>query len=143
MQKEELKFYEKEFGFEIEKVKSHSTLINSEKVTSSSIHHPTPSIQDSATSNGKRDLLDKSWEFEVTKQASENETEAYEKFTFVQKDKYKRWRFFNFENPIFNLNVDPIGGYSAGDWEGDSYRKLTMGVKFYGEVGNVLGFNFE
>jgi len=185
LQKDELKFYKAEFGYEVERIKSQKGKVKNEKEEfsvrnqASRIKHPESSIknqvssskelEDSSKTKGEdkkpRDLFDKSWEFEVRKsggveeniklkpnvdnskfkiQNSKLETEREEeKVYFIKKDKYKRWRFFNYRNNIMNLSVNPVLGYEIANWETQNYRNLFAGISFAGEIGNIIGFNFD
>jgi hypothetical protein len=160
LQFEELKFYEAEFGYEIERLKIEDRSKELEDRTQDSEYNkqnPEPRIEkqkssfktkDERTDEGetkKRDLLDKSWEFEVrnSKVGKENVDTANELYTYVEKDPYQRWRFFGYQNSQINLNVNPIMGYEIANWEKSNYQNLILGLNFRGEIGGILGFNFE
>ncbi|MCB9211013.1 MAG: hypothetical protein H6609_16725 [Ignavibacteriales bacterium] len=149
LQKDELEFYEAEFGYEIKKQNSEFGIQNLE-LKEEEAGEGSRSEEKSNKVKEKRDLLDKSWEFEVrtgemskVKSETKNEETKNERFTFVKKDPYKRWQFFGYENNVMNLNVNPVLGYEVGNWEKDHYNNLFAGIKFYGELGEALGFNFE
>ncbi len=195
LQKDELEFYEKEFGFEIQKQNSEGRRQISKEGSESKIENQEPRTQNQElrtqnqerrtqnqerrtqnqerrTQNQesgiqqqdttqKRDLFDKSWEFEVLSPAEEEENERNgerlkgewekgrmgerekENFTFFGKDPFDRYRMFSYRNNLTYLNVKPNLGYENGSWEGDSYGNLFLGLGFQGEIGDVIGFNFE
>lgn len=154
LQKEELKFYEAEFGYEVLQVNSQKTNVKSEN----EIEISSPVIEEA---KGKRDLLDKSWEIEVRKPITNEKDQvgnshsgnflSYNQFTseekgintFIEKDNYERWRFFSYENKNIYLKINPIAGYEIANWEKSNYQNVFLGVNFNGELGKFLGFNFE
>ena len=119
LQKEELKFYESEYGYEIE--------------------------EESEKSKGKSEIkASEEWRSGEGKEGGLGEDEIRgDQFNFVKKDEYDRWRFFNYKNDLMNLNVEPLGGYEIANWEKSNYQNLILGLKFYGRIGNYVGFNFE
>jgi hypothetical protein len=160
LQLEQLKFYEVEFGYEIEKqmieVRSKELGVRSKEIEDrthdseyriekqeSSFKTKDEGLKERETKN--RDQLDKSSEFEVrnSKVETENVETANELYTFVENDPYKRWRFFGYRNSLINLNVSPILGYETANWEKSNYQNLSLGLNFHGEIGNILGINFE
>ena len=158
LQLDELKFFESEFGYEIEQEqmeKRRETQVSSIKMQDESSQSNTETIEqetsidtsDSNINNKKskpRDLLDKSWEIEIRNPANiKVESNEVEKFTFAKKDEYSRWRFFNYKNDLMNFNIEPILGYEIANWENKNYQNIFMGLSFRGRFGNVLGFNFE
>ena len=62
---------------------------------------------------------------------------------FIEYDEYSRWRFFNYQNENINLNINPIVGYEIANWEKRNYQNVRLGLSFNGELGDVIGFNFE
>ncbi len=62
---------------------------------------------------------------------------------FVEYDGYNRWRFFNYQNENINLNINPIVGYEIANWEKKNYQNVRLGLSFNGELGDIIGFNFE
>ncbi len=179
LQQNELEFYEKEFGYEIEKQKSDLPAMAGFRIQKSEtrgqrpdlLAQPSPvnmaesSIQypESISNNQdstqqeqkKRDLLDKSWEFEVRSPQGEitsaesvlKKEEVHEtsndNFTFFSKDNYDRYRFFNFTNDLTYLNIRPTVGYESGTWEKDNFTNMFLGLRFHGEIGDIIGYNFE
>lgn len=158
LQLAELKYFESEFGYEIEQEKIELR----KKRQESSIKYQDerahlkgePNRQeakidtsdaDKNNQNSKtRDLLDKSWQIDVRKPLNlEVKNQNIEQFTFAQKDNYNRWRFFNYNNELMNFNIEPILGYEIANWEQKNYQNIYLGLNFRGNFGNVLGFNFE
>lgn len=142
LQKDELKFYEEEFGYEIEK---QNPEVRSQK--SAEVKDGEGIKETAVEEKQKRDLYDNSWEFEVRNSGENNEINqsgnSKEKYTFFEKDLYQRWHFFGYRNKFMQLNVDPVLGVELGNWENKNYKNLTGGVKFYGEFGDIVGYNFE
>ncbi|MBK7107088.1 MAG: hypothetical protein IPH62_17590 [Ignavibacteriae bacterium] len=174
LQKDELEFYEEEFGYEIMKQKSgvrsqkseemlkgkseeegseelgekendeEQKTNNSEQITNNKEEITNENDQITNDEKKQRDLLDKSWEFEIrTNDVVNNDLNEKEQLAFFEKDNYNRLRFFSYENSKMRLNVSPLIGYENGNWEKEKYNNLFAGVKFNGEFGGVLGFNFE
>lgn len=161
LQKEELKFYKAEFGYEIERINSEFGIQDSELRESVSeqpnqLKNKTDENEIDGEPKKLRDLTDKSWEFETRKplkqkvESNENlvkkesqSLKGEEIYTFAQYDPYSRWRVFAYQNNLMNLNVNPILGYKLANWEKENYRSLFAGINFNGEIGNVVGFNFE
>ncbi len=158
LQLAELKFFESEFGYEIEQ--EQMELRKKRQVSRIKFQDESPQSKtgtneqetridtsDLNIENQKskaRDLLDKSWEIDVRKPLNvEVKKESFEQFTFAQKDKYRRWRFFNYTNELMNFNIEPILGYEVANWEKKNYQNIYLGLNFRGRFGNVLGFNFE
>ncbi|MBK8946914.1 MAG: hypothetical protein IPM32_16820 [Ignavibacteriae bacterium] len=155
LQKDELEFYESEYGYEVKKKNSEFRIQNSEKELGEEvikkIEDENNEINDSEqitndneqTSNDleeKRDLFDKSWQFEVR---TNDEITTKDKLTLFAKDEYERFRVLGYENNLMRLNVSPVLGYENGKWETKAYDNIFAGVKFNGEFGDILGFNFE
>lgn len=162
LQKEELKFYKAEFGYEIERINSEFRIQNSEvrESVSEQPHQLNKEKVDENEIDEKpkklRDLTDKSWEFETRnpiKQNVDNDESLAEKesqslkgkevYTFAEYDPYSRWRVFAYQNNLMNLNINPVLGYKLANWEKINYRTLFAGINFNGEIGDILGFNFE
>ncbi len=168
LQKDELEFYFKEFGYEIEKIirikKSELEIQNSnlnKENQELTTKNQEQKLNVKKQKNKKRSLTDKSWEFEVrTPKGKEKEEEnkatievekwgsidwkkREEEITFFKKDTYKRFRFFSYENKYSYINVNPIIGYEIANWEKSNYQNVFLGINFYGEFGSILGFNFE
>ncbi|MFZ1290128.1 MAG: hypothetical protein WAR79_08555 [Melioribacteraceae bacterium] len=155
LQKDELEFYEAEFGYEIKKQISVRQLTDqnyaekirangNEQIAKDNAQITNNNNQKTKTEEKQRDLLDKSWEFEIrSNDVTSNNIETENKLTFFKKDNYDRLRFFSYENKNMRLNVSPLIGYEIGNWEKKNYNNLFAGVKFNGEFGGVLGFNFE
>ncbi|PID59013.1 MAG: hypothetical protein CR986_07360 [Ignavibacteriae bacterium] len=138
LQKEELKFYKKEFGYEIARILTKDSRWKSdEKVKEKNLKI--------TKKNKKDDLFDKSWKFDVLSSSEEQKLNINKKeiYTFVKNDPYKRWRFFAFQNDLMNLNVNPILGYNKGKWEDEDYSNFYIGLSFNGEIDDIVGFNFE
>ncbi len=147
LQKDELEFYESEFGYEINQIKIRLSKANG-LVSSNNINSVDDKKSIDSTAENmqkKRDLLDKSWEFEVRTHDGNIEESNFSKgnLTFFSKDEYNRFRALSYENNLMRLNVSPLLGYEKGEWEKTAYKNLFVGVKFNGELGNFLGFNFE
>lgn len=140
LQKDELKFYISEYGYEIGK---ESGIDESEKAVvknESESEKEDREVKDSTI----RDLSDKSWKFEAKKSEGMDEKEIIgDQFNFAKNDEYGRWRFFNFKNDLMNLNVEPLAGYEIANWEKSNYQNIFLGLKFHGRIGKYVGFNFE
>lgn len=172
LQKDELSFYESEYGYEIGKLylsKEYQLLNNN--TAAQLINNKEQIIQDKGKEEKVRDLTDKSWEFEERKPVNKEKREVRKKnllnrgsingvyksdvwkkgskninsknINFVEYDEFNRWRFFNYKNENINLNVIPIAGYEIANWEKSNYQNVMVGLSFNGELGNFIGFNFE
>ena len=121
-----MKFYESEYGYEIEE-ESEKSKGKGEKA------------------KGKSEIKEMNeWRSGEGKKGGLGEDEIRgDQFNFVKKDEYDRWRFFNYKNDLMNLNVEPLGGYEIANWEKSNYQNIMLGLKFYGRIGHYVGFNFE
>jgi len=140
LQKEELKFFESEFGYEIRQIK----LENKNEFSDLSLEDKEQKTPYLVSGSKKRDLLDKSWQFEVRNAEVEEDIEKDdEDVAFVEPDSDDRWRIFGYKNQMLNMNINPIVGYEVANWERSNYQNMFLGINLNGEIGNVLGFNFE
>lgn len=114
LQKDELEFFEAEFGYEIKQANNLSGVNNNGSNTNEK------SITENEESKLKNGTL-----------------------TLFAKDEYNRLRSLSYENNLMRLNVSPLIGIEKGKWEKTSYTNLFFGIKFNGDLGNVLGYNFE
>ncbi len=129
IQKEELDFYYKEFGYEIEhyvKPKKSKKIKTGKKIS---------------RVKKERDLLDKSWQFDVLKPKGSNIV-IKEEMAILKKDWYHRFRPFYYQSSDVLVKINPIIGYEIGNWEKDNYKTLMAGANINGYVGNFLGFGF-
>lgn len=142
LQKDELIFYSKEYGYEIEKVKNEKLKVKSfDKLQDQATNSKKENANDKRKKK-KRSLLDQSWQVE-TYYSDYEKRNSNRKFVLTKKDDYKRWRFFSFQNEDIYLNINPIFGYEIANWKKKNYQNLSLGLNFNGEVGNSIGFNFE
>ena len=132
LQKKELKFYFKEYGYEIE----HYTKAGIKK---NSLEQKYNSNKSKKT---KRDLLDKSWEFDVLKPKGHTKV-IKEEMAIFKYDWYDRFRPFYYQSPNVLVNINPIVGYEIGNWEKENYRNRMLGANINGYLGNFLGFGFS
>ena len=130
IQKEELSFYYKEFGYEIE---HYASLPKTKKLKINS---------ENKTEKKERDLSDKSWQFDVL-HADENKNNLKEEMALFKKDWYDRLRPFYYLGPNLEVNINPILGYEIGNWGKSGYKNLMLGLNFEGYLGKFLGFGFH
>ena len=167
LQKEEQKFYEAEYGYEISGEKENRKRRKGEWRSGGDrnendelrrMSDEEGSLNKETKKKKLRELTDKSWEFEERKPFSKDKEKADSELgrveksewvkgsygnAFIEFDEFKRWRFFNYQNKNINVNVNPIAGYEIGNWEKSNYQNLLLGLSFNGELGNIVGFNFE
>jgi len=130
LQKEELGFYLKEFGFEIENYIS-SSIKKSNNV----------SKKEKIEETKKRNILDQSWSVETRYPKSSKK--VIEEMAVLKKDWYDRFRPFYYQGKNLLLHVNPIVGYEVGNWEKDNYRNVILGANFKGYLGDFLGYSFR
>ncbi|MCP5061880.1 MAG: hypothetical protein GY936_05370 [Ignavibacteriae bacterium] len=131
LQKEELKFYFKEFGFEIE---NYISQYNPKSEISNN------SVQETEKTK-QRDILDQSWSVET--RTPKSARKIVKEMALFKYDWYDRFRPFYYEGKNLSLHANPIIGYENGSWGKDNYQNILLGVNFEGYLGNFLGFNFE
>ncbi len=131
IQKEELQFYFKEFGYEID----HYS--NREKKN----HKTSKSKVKKNAKDKKRNILDKSWSVETLRPRYTRK--IVEEMAIFKYDWYNRFRPFYYEGKNLLLHINPILGYEVGNWEKDNYQNVFLGASFKGYLGDFLGFNFE
>lgn len=61
-------------------------------------------------------------------------------YNFNLKD---RMRIFTYSDSLFKMNFNPILKYQTGSFDGESYFKITYGLRFYGYIGDNFGFQFR
>lgn len=65
------------------------------------------------------------------------------KMSLFEFDRYNRFRMFSFESNFFSLLAKPIFGYEYSSLENGSNLHRWNGIRFYGYIGNHIGFEFS
>ena len=93
----------------------------------------------------KQHLLTKLEKEELTFFLSDYNLENQDEFstTIFSKDKFLRFRFFNYSDTLLKINAEPIAGFRIFSRENQFNFHRWNGVRFYGYLNSFLGFNFS
>lgn len=69
--------------------------------------------------------------------------ELNRRMAYFGEDIYGRYRAFSYQDEHFTANVSPILGGRIGDQDGESYRQTRSGLRFYGYIGDNIGYSFD
>lgn len=129
LERDELKFYEKEYGNEILKIKGKRQKAKGENQEIGDRKHE---------ENQKID----STGFEYVQYGSDKEKNVRQ-YTLFKNDKYGRFRVFSYTDNRVQLFVNPILGFEYTNWDSKSYTHIWNGLQFYGSFGDHIGFSMD
>ena len=131
VEREDLEFYLKDFGMELQAIQNSQPV---QRTPSERLDSPLEKkfkIQNSKINDSPiHRFID-----------STNNQES--STTLFNWDPYGRWRLFSYEDNLFKLNASPILGYEVGTRDGAKYSHRWNGISLYGYLSNNIGFNFR
>lgn len=123
LEKEELGFYLKDYGMEINLIKNEKLKIKNNSFSNDLM---TNDLMSNDSSNQPLPTIN-----------HEHQT------TILKEDPFGRWRLFSYSSNLFKLNMSPVLGYTLGTRDGAKYSHRWDGIYLYGYLGKHIGFSFN
>ena len=140
LEKDELEFYLKDYGEEINSIKNSKLKIKNGNNNSVSMTNALMTNDNFATSNRQQTTNNNP---QTTDNNPQTTTSTSSVTTIINWDPYGRWRLFFYSDNLFKLNASPVLGYELGTRDGASYSHRWNGLYMYGYLGEHIGFSFK
>ena len=119
-EKEELEFYLKDYGIELDYLKSR------QMTTNDLMTNKPMAISDNLYSDLRPPTSDI----------------RYSSTTLFSYDNYDRWRLFSYSSDLIKVNISPVLGIEIGKNDGSKQTHIWNGVSLYGYLTDRIGFSF-
>lgn len=145
VEKEDLEFYLKDFGFEVKTILRSANASRGDVGMRSANASRGDVGMRSANADGGNDGMRSANANgdDGLHSANAYGNDSQPVTTLINWDPYGRWRLFSYEDTLFQINADPILGYQAGKRDGAKYSHSWNGVALYGYVAGRIGFSLS